>query len=417
MKKYLFALIVLCVSLTFMPANASSPIRFSREIILLKPFQKVLRHVAISPDGNFVFTNAETYEMDASGNIATTRVLNTSHLFWNLSNVRKESGVTMGNPWIRNLDQDAKATNGFSPDNKYLAVKTSKELQLYTLPYMQFLKSIPAVTSRTIIGGYLSWSPDSRLLASWVDGEVIVWDIQENVAYRYPMNYKIVTIKYIDNGWFIQTLDQPIYKDNSINPFIVCSLRLEKCDTYQDKNKHTRVLSNNGQIFVVQSGDSLRDGILGIWKRSEDGKYQLDTEYPIDKSPISQHEGEFCSQSFSPDGVYLISTCPQIPTQIWEANPLKFRQEIINSLVIWLPDSSHFVSWEYYPNIVLRLYEVGQNKPLDNFDLEQLSGLEDIKKWMNGFILGDKRIDVDKSGQHTLINLGFAALVIPIEYQ
>jgi WD40 repeat protein len=420
MKK-ICGLSYMCIVIFLLPIFAhgqDTQVQFGRNIGILRLNNQVFRYPALSPDGNFVFANADHYQFDSSGNIVTTKVLDTIHLLWDLPKFKNEASVMRINSQKIDLNSSAKAQQGFSPNNQYLAVKTKKEIQIFTLPNMKILHSTTAIVSiNSGYDHYLSWSPDSRLLASWADGEVIVWDIQKNIVYRYPLNYKLATIQYIENGWFIQILDRATSIDTkNTDPFIVCSLQLESCDTYEDNDQHTRVLGNNGQIFLTQSGDSAIDGTISIWKRSADGIYKLDTQYSIDKPPINQQARAFCSQTFSPNGVYVVSGCPPLSTQIWEVSPLKFRQELLSSLIVWLPDSIHFVSWDYR-NFVLRLYEVGNDNPLDVLALEKQSGLEDMRKWSNGFPAPYELIDISRAGNRILINLGLAALVVPIEYQ
>lgn len=416
MKTYLYTLMLFCFSLLSVTVvNAEQSVHFSSEIIVLKTFPKALDNAAISPDGNFVFTNVDRIEVeDATGAIM---VLDNIPTLWDLREFRNEMGVVKVNPW-KTFDNWSKAANGFSPNNKYLGMKTSAELQIFTLPDMQLLQSIPANLSYDIASDYLSWSPDSRFLASWIDGAVIVWNVEKNIVYRYPLNYKMATIKYIENGWFIQTMDRYFFDSRSIDAFIICRVQLEKCDTYEQPNDvETITVSPNGQTILITKADRKSTSItrsLEIWQHGSDDIYRQTTKQPLDPKPYNSPTC-FYPSLFSRDSQYIVSLCGY--ANIWQLGQKTPLQSIPDTeRLVWLPNNEYFITLDWSTLLTLRLFKVGTTQPIDTLNLKTVLGLEDINSWLIGFNKAPELI-INQKGNNLLFNLGFAALVIPIEYQ
>ncbi|MBI1282291.1 MAG: hypothetical protein GC179_29465 [Anaerolineaceae bacterium] len=411
---------LLCLSFIIVQGQDTN-VKFGDNIVIITLKNQVLRHPTISDDGNFVFANLDSLKFDADGTtILESKVLDINQALWDIS-ATTNNNVTFSTP-IKDikLNDPFRAAGAFSYDSKYLGVKTNDELKVFTLPDLKLSSSIPAISSleKNDFYRYIAWSTNEHVLAGLTDDGIVTWDLDQKEIKSFPLKYNFSFLHPIENGWFIESLDYSyLHKEKLDDLFTFCTTHLEHCDAYKDEKHHEAIMSDDGRIFLSHYGDVLTNGTLGIWERNEQEKYKLSSEHLIDAPPTNQHGQGFCPQNLSPDGIYIVSTCFQMPTQIWKTDPFEFKQATQNSIIIWLPDSTHFISWEYFPNFVLRLYEVGNEIPLDVLDLAKQTGLEDISKWVNGFPTGDERIDVAQNGNRILINLGLAALVIPIEYQ
>lgn len=333
-----------------------------RNWMVLSVNDHLLRNVQLSADGQFIAAMIVEPE-EQFGVLAPSNIY-----LWNISDL--DSTVYNSEPVSTiALDQNAYDANlAFSADAQYLAVRTDGHLSVYTTPELQFHSSISLETltvGRRPLQS-LAWSQEGHVLLT-VDGlgtRLVVWDVDSGEHYSYDTSYQpniprelyiLPVTDSIEGGWIISK-----FVDSSIG-FIACTLRLEECQTYEG-GLFARFTNDGSYVLSVFSEP------LTLWNRENEIYYTPRTL-------------EIYAYDISPNGNYFIATCAESNKnrilafdtlsviQTYEVN--RCGLSLLNN-PIWFPSEEFFVMLEVYPRSSLRLYEVGQEAPVEMLEFPPL---------------------------------------------
>jgi hypothetical protein len=388
--------------------------------VLMLPDQS-LGAVDLSPQGNFIFANADLYNTAGRQYVWEYEFISDSQYIWNIEDFTSTEGLTYLEPTRQLMSANSQygVAGKFSPNGRYLAIKTSTELQLWDVPNFELQSTQPAFSSGEVYAyashlGRLSWSTDGSLLATRINNHILVWDIFQNTTTIMELEDNFDRIIWLDPGWLIYAHETPA------NSFIVCSSRLDACDNYQSPSHsllNTITVSPDGEIILHTYGDLLNDGVVGVWQRQETEEYTLTSEQSLDEQPFNQVE-DFCPGEFSPDGHYLFTGCNA--RVVWDVTTWLPVFELPEpSVRAWLPDSLHFIAFELYEseNPTINIYGLGSEVPIDVLYLNDFFEFGTLSDLMLSDIVGIEKIDISEDGRIILINLGWVVLITSIGYE
>jgi WD40 repeat protein len=423
--------IMMLLFILFIPAkadNTSIP-QFSGTLGVIKLPDVYINNPTVSPDGRYIVANVNLVNIDQRNQGKTDILTSALQFVWNLSYLWNHQGVIyLGQQDVLNIDKTPGGPDfSFSPDSRYIGIRNDREVQLYTTADFQLARTqqVTLPLTRFIHGRmhFSAWSPDSQLLAV-LDGEtVMVWDLAQNTVERQNVEQAYTTIIATNSGWVItdDTFDKP-----ALASFTVCDRHLTMCIPYEMPfSAHTLVVSPNGQTVIALAGDVMSSSrAVNIWSRDKDDTYSITaSSLPLEiVRPLS----------FSPDSQYLLAVSPDNKlknSQVWDfqtLSPVLLLAPPPDSAYVfkstWLPDSQHLVVFGVPPfntseSFLLQLYEIGNSTPIDEFNLTNILGGQDIRKWdVLGSLSDSGTMQVSTDGRVVVIRMGGALLVVPIEY-
>jgi hypothetical protein len=424
MNKKLCRAAWLCLVLlpvTRVNAQSISQPHFGDQVTLLKLDNQVIRQPVLSDNGNNVYAVAETYEFGEDGkSILSTSVLQTDIVHWNLGEDLTFDNKIFSPEIVIPLPKDLQIVDGFSPDRQFLALRTNNSLQIVQLAALSFHASTALHSELTSNYGYSQWSGDSRAIAFIDDQQIKVWNFDEEIIKTSNLDYSAASLTNFADGWLIRSLDRATFMNReSREAFTVCDLYLDQCAAYQYPDHEDVIVSPDGETILVLSASvqnmQLSEANLGIWRRTGGVEYHLTDEVILDAEPFNFPE-IFCPKRFSPDSRYIVSICVDAMT-IWNVSNLELVQSLSGSPIAWLSNDDYVITLQANPSIILNIYQVGIEKPIETWTVETSPGLENLQEWINGFPGENERATIAKYGDRLLINLGLAALIIPIEYE
>jgi hypothetical protein len=412
----LLMLLCLWLLLAFHPSTAqeTKTPRFGEGIVILQIPGRFLTNLIVSPDGDYVFVtgNLINQQMREQGYAMSWSMISARQYIWRIYDSSFGNGLIYQRPnWEFTIDETImEPAAAFSPDGRYLATRSGTRMQLFAAPDWLEVDSVTLTTffdNPDIDGGRLRWSPDSDLLAAFDSTGIVVWDTKENAIKHHPLpvGHEWDRIVPVATGWIVE-FPVPITPTN----FASCDWLLETCAeyTFLDDNLFPQVVSEDG-VYVL-TADSKIEG-LGVWQRQANGQYELEMR---DTPPDFQRPF-----SFDPTGRYLLSAQepqPWLSWAIWDfatfAEVSKIPPRIHEP--IWLPDGEHLIAFERWPELVVKLYQVGKDTPLQEVNLTNFS---EIKRFADKIIFDSVSFHLSENGEKLVINLNWAALVIPIEYE
>jgi WD40 repeat protein len=400
---------------------------FDNTIAVLElPGNQLVWDADLSPQGNFVYTHAAFL----SQRIYPREFLGASQYLWDIGNIEATNNIIYLEP-IRQITL-YEMTEGynrifaiqgldrmFSPDGQYLAVGLDAEVQVLTVPDLISYRILPANTINPELPyarNRMNWSEDSRFLALLLGHEIVVWDVENNSVKSQALKYQYEKILYLGGKLFglISSREQ-----DAISGFFVCESDLKHCSEQELPYWHPSIRpSPDGQlILVTPRSDCPSDEVCPVefWQIQSNGQYQQ-----IDRSFNAKDSGY--PHSFSPDGRILATEKSDTLTlrdfsNLSQIHALPHREE-----PTWLPDSTHFITFSYRyetdnPILILKLYRLGREQPLDVINLVDIFGEDIISEWWQGDATLYANPDVSSDGQQILFNLGFATLAMTIVYE
>lgn len=416
-------------------SQANSPIRFGENIRYVEVPGRILRQPILSPDGQFLFANGAEYQYDASVQSITTNVLSTNQYLWDLREIDfRDTAISLQSDQTLSLNETSNTAGSFSPAVRYLAIKTDTQVQLWHLPDFRLEKTITAISqlNQGTFYGSIAWSFDGQLLGVLINDAILVWDIEQNTESYFFFEYEYAKIQAIPNGWFISQIDGAASNNSQeTGAFTVCDLLVETCQTNGYLNHDISLAAPDGSYILVPFGSPYSDGIVFVHRRFRSSVVSAEENgvaYIVDEQWQQQTFQDMgisglCPQAISPNSAYIVSECPEIISihDVTTQQPLSIIRDRDIYFISWLPDSVHFVIAQG-PSadsevVALHLYELGSEQPLDTLYLNEQPSLEDVKNLYIRFFTEDERSSITQNGRLLLVNAGFAAFLIPIEYE
>ena len=401
-------LMSILTSITPLHAQPISPPHFGTGVVILaRSKYDYMSPVLLSPSGHwFAAVTYPPFSSEAEQSAAAAAV--ELHL-WDLHEADATGTLAQPEPAhslsLTGYGDDFRVGLAFSPDERYLAVHTTAQVILFTLPAFQEHISL-SVGSEFPNPSNLSWSPDGNLLAILTEDEIVIWNVHTDAVVRHNLIAWYGAVRYFNGEWLIRA-----YSTNTPHAFVICTIDLDLCVPYVYPGVISVVSPSEG-VFVGHRIDSLNRWVYGIWTRREDGAYLLDEatlqSWNITNSP----------EIFSPQGTYLYVSWQSESDAILQWDTLQVVARPPKSFnVVWTPDEA-FVALRVQQiserNSTVTLYDVGQDKVADTLDLREL-GIKDLWHYIDPESIGPRQFSAD--GRWLLFNLGRGALLIPIVYE
>jgi WD40 repeat protein len=395
--------------------------RFGSGIVILEVSERsstqFLYEPNLSPTGEFVFANSASFDIRDPGRSTLWRpnvFLGGIQILWDIWGLDRDGYPTYLDPmreeeliewpYIESfVGTERGPIRAFSPDGRYVAMKSYTDVSIFTIPELEMYRNLPFATDVRMDRYWddsLKWSPDGQLLATLVDNEIIVWDVENDVVERHKLRYNYETLTSFEDGWFGLYIGNPSREE--ANSFFACDVWLHECQEHNIRPNSKAFITLDGEIVLE---DLLWDSI-DFWYRQNDGQYQ--------KGERSVSEINIRPLVFSPDGQYIA---------YWEDGAVREFPSLDVFFTIrewqriaWLPDGQHLVT--FFPfDLTMELYELGNEEPIDRLDFTEIFSEEQIAEWYEHNIITSQTLDVSNDGRWVLVNFGFAALVVPIVYE
>jgi WD40 repeat protein len=407
---YIFSLLLLSL-LVFVTAADDSVPHFGDGVIIL-PLSDILDIDGLDNEHKYELWNSHV-ELSANGNFVLfhwrgwREFEHSSHL-WDLRDIDVGAPIEL-QPSVSSSPIRYPTGFAFSPDDKFVIIKDGIDILLYTLPDLRLRKS--TYLYGTAYSSVLS--NDNNLFATTIIGEssnVVVWDIVNDLLYSQEINCSSwrcqVSAMFVGDGLLVL----PYYPRHFDWDFMFCDAILTYCEEYMVPQEYglgyvtsyMRASPHGETILSVLSSEDNSTRITRVWSY-ENGSYVLEEEpFAID--------GLVFPSYLSPSGQYLISHLEKEWT-VWDFETQTQVQTLSRIRpLLWLPDEDYFVTLE--EGTVLRLYQLGQNEPIEELDLASIYPIEyeDIP---------DVSIvhSISQDGRKVLSQFGSVLFVIPIEYE
>ena len=248
----------------------------NKQIATLEGDQRdLLLCVSFSPDGSML----------ASGSVGAVKL-------WDFEN-RKEIALLKHEGGVRSIT--------FSPDGSMLAsVNSERIIKLWDLVAYKYIAGSRNITSSGKV--FVSFSPDSSMLAYGDFGGVKLWDVstQEEVATLEGHKESVIYTAFSPDGSILASV-------SSEGTIKMWNLQARKeIATHQGHNLSISVLSFNPAGNLLASGGY--DGSVKLW----------DLETHKEVALLEGHEGGVISIAFSPDGSLLASGSRDSNVKLWD---------------------------------------------------------------------------------------------------
>ena len=399
--------VFLCVFLgAHAQAAPTSAVRFGSSLTLLVPSghtsENLLYPLELSPTGEYV---AGT--LDVNNNIGDAIEVPILYL-WDTQIQANQVGIEQRLP-IATLTLSKPTTYvhaalAFSSVSQEIAVWDRAALRILALPDLQEQRAIEVVwpyLSHTLV-----WSKDGTRLVG-LGGDLrlenekqtlIVWNLTTGDVRTYSLEASYYKIVDWEEEWLFTTASG----EQHPNLFAVCNSALTQCTPYAYPGR-VYAIARSEQIIITTRIDNRGRQITGLWTRRDDGAFLLDERILSELDSLHQY-----SKTLSPEGKFLVSN-----NAVWRLSPPEVVQQLEGAQ--WSPtwlDEEHFVTRAYDEegNLVIYLYRVGEENPLDVLTVE--------KSAVDDFIAGESlRLTSSADGRWLLFNLGHGALLIPVVHE
>lgn len=241
----------------------------------------------------------------------------------------------------------------FSPDSSQLAVATTEQTYLLSMPDLALLHSIH--TQQEEPPFRLAWSLDSKQFGVIYDRDVMIWDTVEEVSYQKTFDLRYLAIEATATGWYLFTpLEEPPV-------FNICDTTLTGCDTYEIDGNTAEFLSAHNEIITQRFNND--ETTSYIW-REVSGEYQSELLPHLDNAQLLSSWNDYLVTS-----VFNL----EMPTQILDSR----TGEIINNELplvrqevgIYLDEE--WLVMEESGCTCLKVYPFEENTPSDVLELEK----------------------------------------------
>jgi WD40 repeat protein len=294
----------------------------------------------------------------------------------------------------------------FSPDEKYLALKTWDEILVFNIPEFTLHQSLPVgPRSQDSDPGVLVWSADSSVIGISSGKQFTVWNIYTNQTYEQSFE-RTIDLERFGDEWLLWSFSEEAIDEI----FAVCPLLLESCTEYHYPGLLVSADPNRHLILIQQPDMPGESPTIGIWRRAENGIYQLDEE------TLSSHPFRNPTK-FSPSGEYVFAEDAKWTPGIWNINTLELVHPLEDSILdpMWLGTDDLFVVQQNSP-FELTLYELQNRSPLDVLDVRTIEEFGDIERYVSD----PAYVSFDNSshdGHKIAFGLGGAVIIIPVEFE
>lgn len=401
----LLCLFTICLSITPDTARAQSSIHFGESVILLQLPGEQLIMPHISPYGSYIVARIAIFEMDKL--IGRSHVVDTKYYGWDLRQVSLDVPLVHVPP-THELQLGRAPDFAFHPDERFLAIATDAQVQLFTLPSFELYKSIPVMVDESLTDFYefrsnrLAWSLDGQILAILRADEIVAWNVETGTLERHSLPEVYDRVVASKTGWVLR----PWHGSPTLD-LVVCTKHLETCDAYQG----SFLVSSDGQAMLARSADSISELTREVLHLQDNGEYKVAEEIVLPNDQCRR-------PSLAPLGGFVAFVCSV--EEGWSFQDIS-QGEVIPNLpwsygLDWFSDGEHIAWFAGVKNFLLRLYEVGETEPLDEVDWKDIPGLGDVNN-----LFYDRTpegvVDVSADGRWVLVDFGWASLIVPIEYE
>jgi hypothetical protein len=359
----------------------------------------------LSPQGNFGVAAIDRLQLS---NLYTyPDYTGTTLYIWNLNKTLPVEAVTLLDPSYSADVSTEREGPAFavSPDERFIAIQLENELRILTFPALQFHTAISTYPRLSRNEG-LGWSSDSRYVGAIFEMQLVVWDATRDETYVRQLDYLVRAsysypiLKALENGLIID-----YFAEQPDITFAFCDWKLIECLSYDYHDGRFAIATQAGSTILTQSQ---HPASVGVWQFQASGQYEL--AYTLDLNPRSE------PSVFSSTGKFLYLRGNSSPEgtggEIWDFGSWTRLQEVFNRQPVWLPGDEFFVTMMLPYQSNLLLYRSGQATPLDLIDLSLIPELDRDELRFGE----DYHITVDRNGRWSLIDVGWAAVVVPIVY-
>jgi hypothetical protein len=428
MRTFLFLLSCLVVYAIFEVNNpiSSAQTNFESNIQIIRPETEntLINEIILSPDTNYMLM-LTSHILD--GRLPGCDGFDASQfVLWHLNpmdNLENNTTTDVTNSLqVSGSNYLTLPPLAFSLDSSLLAIRYEKELVIYQFPQLErqaaFDIAVPLIdlsigcNVNNSVGffesemiGIPQWSNGGRHVGLDVNGEVHIWNIQSNIEIWHS-SVAVTFFSAIPDGWII------LYETNQYD---ICNTDLSFCEPYDLEPGQQLGTVTANQFVLVNAQDRLTTN-------EESSRYsivQISEDYNLTPYSAPSEIDAICQ--LSPFATYArVSVTNDLSCNtIWDiANSvltlIPQLDHVTSSRFQWLPDGKHFVILDVQ-NLILLLYEIGDTNPVVVLNIGELPSFENWRNWIELEWFAIRGVSSD--GRYIFVNLGYALLVVPIEYQ
>lgn len=351
------------------------------------------------------------YELSSSGHYVVGRILDPvqRHLavstilyVWEIEDITAIEAFDPVNQKV--IEPSQSAGFAISPDEQYVAVEVDNYIQILTLPDLELFATQPISSADSTYKVY--WHPTGNLLAIKQGSRLIVWDVVSNDVYERTFDdmasFSLIVAKF---GWILDPI--------SSSTFYVCGILIEDCTRYEIPTGRFLAFNESRQLImssVNQFSEEFPE--LVIWTYEDGTAYSIDVIQPSAAISLTGRD------IISPDGNYIFS----YDHKIWDRRTWEIANSLVQTdYVIWMPSDNYFIAVNGVDGIgaPIRIYRLGQEHPVDAFDIQTIPEL----KWIFDTTSQTHETSpagitqLNPSGTEMLADLGWIAIIVSIEYE
>lgn len=332
----IYSILLIFQNVASLDAIDANP-HFGESIRVVRLQDNIIRSPELSPDGGFIFMNAENVSVSNKGLVHS---LGVSQMVWDTRFTAPNEPITfLETRRIVDINQDQHAHGLFTTNGAEIVIRTDDSLQVRNIAKFDLLHEVAnlrrpeAVNWDRTYFNAIAKRPNLNWFATLSQNEIVVWDIDADVVYKTSLLTRVQQIISRESGWLIY----PEYGSTDKRPF-ACEFDLSKC----------------GRVDSVNLG----------W---------------MPENP--------------PDSV-------------------------VTELILRLGDSENYIAATSIAPPAFGIYQSGSSDPVDTIDLIDTFGADNINEWGTRIIRtpGLEYQTISADGRTFLYNLGYAAIIIPIEY-
>jgi WD40 repeat protein len=307
---------------------------------------------------------------------------------WDILSLQADTSIQYPQPSVH-LDVEDSPSGidiSFSPDEQYLAILTSTDIQVLIPPDLSIYKSLPG-SGVLSASGRIEWSFDGQLIAAEFRDELVVWDIANDETYHFDLDERSPFVSRVQNGWLLD-----YFPNGSQIGFIYCDWYLVTCNEYEFPSALSAVQTPDGEIIyaVRRETPNSVNREVGVWR------LQSDDTYSFSESWLTR-ERLVCPVGFSPNSEYIVSACGREVSVVESSTFTSVNILPHFNHVVWA-DDQYFLAGPI-PVGILALYLVGQEQPISQLNIVDAAG-EQTEAWYVRSVTPDRRwvlIDFDKA--------------------
>ncbi|MCA9893605.1 MAG: hypothetical protein KC615_11520 [Anaerolineae bacterium] len=300
-----------------------------------------------------------------------------------------------------------------SSDERWVAVTTDISVEIYSLPLLDHIQSLPASTRSQII-----WASDSPLLLITDVGFVSVSDVESGASYRYDFeSLDWFKANSIEGGWILDVRSSD--GDDVKESFIHCSIYLETCTTYYyDEAIHTfpKVVELSGQHILVTVGEDFRSiSQIELWEQHDETGFDTYTKIrTIFPGPETYPRAYSAASKY----IYWVQATSGV---IWDANSLLPVQTLPKyHIPSWFQNDRYFLMMGYPGNVDLYLYETGTDEPISTIDVTdsikaEWEYLNEANYW-TGALAFETHIAISSENNFAVIDMDYVVLFVKLTH-